>query len=40
MYFFYKLGPSIKGETFETEAAIDAGIAVSKELKRWPRTVK
>ena len=36
MYFFYKLGPSIKGETFETQAAIDAGIAVYKELKRWP----
>ena len=36
MYFFYKLGRSIKGETFETQAAIDAGIAVYKELKRWP----
>ena len=40
MYFFYRFGRSIKGETFETQAAIDAGIAVSKELKRWPGKVK
>jgi hypothetical protein len=38
MYFFYKLGQSIpgeliRGETFETKAAIEAGYAVYKELK-------
>jgi hypothetical protein len=34
MYFFYRLGHSIKGETFETRAAIEAEDAVHRELKR------
>lgn len=42
MYFFYKLGQSIpgesiRGETFETKAAIETGDAVYKELKHSPK---
>jgi hypothetical protein len=36
MYHFYRRGPSIRGETFETHAAINTGNAVYRELKRPP----
>ena len=37
MYHFYRRNHAWRGEAFETAAAIEAGDAVSKELKRSPR---
>jgi hypothetical protein len=40
MLALYKRNGAVQGTTFETEAAVDAGNAVNKELKRKSRAVQ